>query len=113
MTDLSKVADSVADVVTPRPLNCPHCQQEIFLHNVAALPDRQIFSIKLESETGSFTARTVGETISNLDRLMKAVAKDIGGKVELFIDSMEKSGNLLSVSFLVTAVAHAKESKHK
>lgn len=113
MADLSKVADSLADAVRPASIDCPHCREKIFVHHVASIPEKQIFTMTLESESGSFTARTVGETIANLDKLMKAVAKDIGGKVEMFIDSMEKKDKSLRVSFLVTAVAQSLSGKKK
>lgn len=113
MADLSKVADSLADAVRPASMECPHCHETIYVHQVASLPNKQIFTVTLESETGSFSARTVGETIANLDKLMKAVAKDIGGKVEMFVDSMEKKDKSLRVSFLVTAVAQSLNGKKK
>lgn len=111
--DLTKVADSIAEVVEPKSMECPHCHEKIFVQNVASIPNRQIFTMTLESQTGSFTARTVGETIANLDKLMKAIAKDIGGKVELFVDSLEKTDKMLRVGFLVTAVAQSMNSKKK
>lgn len=111
--DLTKVADSVAEVVAPKSMDCPHCHAKIFVHHVASIPNKQIFTMTLESETGSFTARTVGETIANLDKLMKAVAKDVGGKVEMFVESMEKKDKTLRVSFLVTAVAQSLNGKKK
>jgi hypothetical protein len=104
--DMVKIGESVAEVTKGKAAKCPHCGADFYLRQVAAIPAKQIFTMTLESESGSFSARTVGETIANIDRLMKAVAKDIGGKVEMFIDSMEKVDNKLRVSFLVVSAAN-------
>ncbi len=83
---------------------CPHCQKPISLAHVAIVPVKQILTMKLTSERGQFSAATIGGVILEFDKLLKAVAKDAGGKVHTFIDSIERTEKDLSIGFLITSV---------
>lgn len=85
-------------------LTCPHCSKEIHYVTAAHVPEKQVMSMRLESATGHFSAKTLGATIVEFDKLLKAVARDVGGKVEVFIDSLEKDDKSLTVGFMIATV---------
>lgn len=102
--DLTKLGESISDACAPQEYKCPHCEKPITFTQVAIVPKETRLSMTLESSTGAFSAHTVGHVIADFDKLLKMVAKDVGGKVHVFVDSMERSEKTLSVKFLITAV---------
>lgn len=90
-------------------LMCPHCSKEIHCVTAVHIPEKQVMSMRLESATGHFSAKTLGATIVEFDKLLKAVARDVGGKVEVFIDSLEKDDESLTVGFMIATVTGEKK----
>lgn len=89
----------------PVEMICPNCGKEIHLAHVARIPERQVLHMKLTSKTGAWSAQTIGALITNFDELLKAVAKDVGGQVHVFIDTIERTEKDLDIGFLITSVA--------
>lgn len=83
---------------------CPNCNKEIHLSYVATVPEKQVLHMKLTSSTGAWSAKTVGGVIIEFDKLLKAVAKDVGGKVHVFIESIERGEKDLDIGFLIATV---------
>lgn len=81
---------------------CPHCDNEIQFHPIADIPDDFRIVFVIEPEKGHvLRARTVGETITNFEKLYKSVSKEMGAKLDLFIEKLETDENgKISVHFL-------------
>lgn len=110
--DLKKIGESISEVCAPQKYKCPHCEKTMYFTQVAIVPKETRLTMKLESSTGAFSAHTVGHVIANFDKLLKMVAKDVGGKVHVFVDSVERTKKSLAVEFLITAVRNGKQKKH-
>lgn len=104
MPDLTKLGETIERAVANEKSKCPHCGETFVVSRVAGLPERQVLHMRLESESGSFSAKTIGGVITEFDKLLKAVARDVGGKVHVFIDSVERTEKTIDFGFLITTV---------
>lgn len=70
---------------------CPGCGHEGSIHSVLAPESRMSFALE-PGERGFMSAGTVGGTLTQVEALLKAIAKDHGGKVDVFVESMRMDG---------------------
>lgn len=78
---------------------CPSCGVALSL--TAIIPPRQVMYFEITHEKPFLQARTVGRTIDNAARLLKAVAKDVGSDMEVFLHSIEKKELSLKIGLLM------------
>ena len=71
------------------------------------MPERQTVSFKISFEGERLSAKTLGGTITEFEKLLVAVAKDVGVKVHVFIESLEYKAHEATVGFLITTVRNA------
>lgn len=94
-------------------VKCPSCQHDFKMALKAIVPNesRMVFNVTLKDADQWISAKTLGGIISANDRLLKAVARDIGGRVEVFVSDMAAKPNGVSIEFVVVDVA-AKTAEH-
>lgn len=102
--DLAGIQKAVGEVLPSKEMKCPHCDASIHFSYTAQIPKRQVLTMTLTSESGNFSAQTLGAVVTNFDKLLKAVARDVGGQVHNFIDSLELKEKSVKVGFLITSV---------
>jgi hypothetical protein len=88
------------------PLKCPKCTHEFQVTAQAVIPAIQKLRMTLKQMEGSpgMSAETVGKSILNFQKLMSAVAKDIGAKIHVFVTEISYRDGTLEVEFLMTEV---------
>ena len=78
---------------------CPHCSQEFTLDFVAKIPDENLLTIRIGAIEGALLgAETVGEAITGISKTLKAVAKNLGEKVEVFVKEIKLEDGVASVT---------------
>lgn len=88
---------------------CPHCQEVIEMNITAALAEKQTITMTLESTADHIPARVLGDSINHMQRLLKEVAKGLGGKVEVFIVDMRKKGRKYEIEYLTIEIKSPKK----
>lgn len=92
-------------------MECPKCHEK--LEAVACVPETQKFSMELQFEGDCLSARTLGGTITNTDKLLVAIAKEAGAKVATMIDSIEFKPHCARINFVIVAVSYAETVSEK
>lgn len=82
-------------------VTCPHCQCAFNVEPRIIIPEEQRLSVEMTMENEHFSAKTLGGVISSIDKLMKSVAKDAGGKVEMMVEGLQKDGKTLRLDFVI------------
>jgi len=83
---------------------CPHCNKKHSISIESSIPDKQKMSITLTAKSPFIDAEVVGKTIINTAKLLKAVAKEIDGKVSVFIHNITVIENEVKIEFIVAKV---------
>ena len=93
-------------------VECPHCHEAIHLNVAAEVPPSQklVFRIDRAGDT-LMSATTVAGFVSGTDKLLKAVAKDIGAKVHVFIERVEWSADAIAFHFVIVNVKNGAMAK--
>jgi hypothetical protein len=79
---------------------CPHCGGEFAIQPVARFQKQELtFAIKYEGD--SISATTVAGAISNMDKLLRSIAKDIGVKAHVFMPRIEQRDHEMVFTFMV------------
>ena len=85
-------------------VECPHCEKKHDVNIHAVIPDTQEMSVTIKSESDMIAADAFGLLMVNTTQALQAVAKNIGGKVAVFILSCTVTPNEIKTDFLVTSV---------
>jgi hypothetical protein len=93
-------------------VNCPHCKKPITARIVAQLAKETEIQTRITIAEGHMLmAKTVGGLLTDWEALLRAVAKDLGGKSEVFVKEIALAGRKLTFTFVVTGqgkdVTHA------
>lgn len=80
-------------------VQCPSCKENLAVKSI--IPDSQLFYFVLDFDGEWLCASTLGGTITEMSKLLKAVAKDSGVKVEVFIESVEYGDHKAKVGMLI------------
>lgn len=84
---------------------CPHCQKEIHFHGKAVFDAGNKLTFTINMKKGhKIQASTFGGTISQMDRLLRAAAKEMGHRVEVLINDVRVSGSEISVEYAICAL---------
>ena len=87
---------------------CPNCGHKGKVSSVLAPESRMSFQL-VPGERGFMSAGTVGGTLAQVEKLLKSIAVDHGGKVDVYVESMRMDEGKL-VFDLVT-MAHGDKTK--
>lgn len=91
-------------------VTCPHCSKNFNLEARIVIPDEQRLSMEITSEGEHFSAKTLGGIVTEMDQLMKAVARDAGGKVETMVEGLSKTGSTIRLEFVIISNAVGKSA---
>lgn len=92
-------------------VTCTNCKHTFNVEPLITVPDEQRMSIEITAEGEYFSAKSFGGIVVETAKLMSAVAKEVGCKVETMIESITKEGNKLQVGFVIIRTASGKEIK--
>lgn len=92
---------------------CPNCEAKFHIDMAAAVGKDQRFSYRVHpEEAGMMQAKLIGGQLIALDDLMRACAKEDGGKVRTYIDRITTHDDgSLEFSLVVLAVLAWDEKK--
>jgi hypothetical protein len=82
-------------------VNCPHCSKDFEIEPSVSIPKEQVIYLSMESTNTFFPPDVIGGQIQNMGKLLQSVAKDIGGKIAVFVKSIELDENKVKIGFLV------------
>ena len=94
---------------------CPACNHESHV-SVSAMvpPESRIFlEVKKADDSQWFSADTIGELITATDRLLKATARDCGGKVSVFVADVRLTDGCIVIEFAIIQQKQKPKSKRK
>ncbi len=88
-------------------MKCPKCKEEIQVEATAIIPETQKLNmaITLKEGGGYIGAETLGKSITNMSIALKASAKSINQKVEVFVENCTFNKNKISVEFFIARVS--------
>lgn len=87
----------------PENLKCPHCQKEIGIELTTRLMSNSRMSFTIHPHEGELlSARTVGDSISNMEKLLNAVGKELGAKTAVMIEGLQWTNGSVKIDFLLT-----------
>lgn len=91
---------------------CPHCHGELPEAGlIARAAERSRLTMRLTPEPGRhLTAETVGGALTNITKLLNAVAANLGGKVVTFIERLTTHEDGTIEIVLLTAEGRDKET---
>ena len=92
-------------------IECPLCHGTFYGSYVATVPEKQRVSFVIQHDSGALSAKTLGGVIVESEKLLRMVAKDVGAKVHVFVDSLEHSDQKTSIGFFITAVRNGNVAK--
>lgn len=81
-------------------IKCPKCGTELSA-------DEQRLVVTLKSESKYAPADLIGDVMRTQSRVLKAIASNLGEKVEVFIGSVQIADGDVTIEFLITAVRKA------
>ena len=82
-------------------IKCPKCSETFGVEAHACVPKEQVMYMKLTCKSELFAAKTIGESIVNMEKLQRAVAKEIGAKVCVFLKSVEVKPHEITIGFQI------------
>ena len=82
-------------------IKCPKCNEPFNVEAHACVPKDQTMYMKLTCKSELFAARTIGESIVNMEALQRGVAKNLGYKVAVFLKSVELKPNEITIGFQI------------
>lgn len=80
-------------------MKCPNCQTEL---SVAPVLEEQTLYFDIEyPEANKLMAKTVHGVLSNAEKLLQSIGKDMGIPVQVFLDSVEQTPGKLRFGLLL------------
>ena len=81
-------------------MECPSCKATLAL--TPTFPKEQVMYFSIKHEHELLMAKTVSGTMANAEKLLQAIGKDMGVKVQVFLHSVEQKPNELTFGLLLT-----------
>lgn len=89
-------------VKTPEGIKCPHCGEPIGFQMTTKLMSDSRMSFVIHPNKGELlSARTVGDSISNMEKLLAAVGKELGVKTNVLVEGLEWTDGSVKIDFIV------------
>jgi hypothetical protein len=92
-------------------VKCPHCKKEHELEYRARIPADQKMSILIKSESECIAADALGLLLTNTTKALQSVAKNIGGKVAVFVQDITVSSKEVKCDIFLTSVQPTKKKQ--
>lgn len=85
-------------------IQCPQCRETFDVELKTHIPESQQLFMELTSQSEMFSARAIGEAIVNMEKLQRAVAKQIGVNLAVHLSSIELKPHHIKIGFVLSAV---------
>lgn len=82
-------------------LECPECKAAFECAVTASIPKDQTLYMKLSWDSELLDAATIGEAITNMQKLQVEVAKANGIKVAVFLKSVDLKPREITIGFQI------------
>jgi hypothetical protein len=82
-------------------LTCPGCQNKFNVEAKATISPEDILYLNIKSKSELMEAGTIGKLIQNMEGLQRAVGKDLGYKVIVFVISLEYKPYELTIGYKI------------
>lgn len=83
-------------------MECPNCKAMLVMTPTAIFPEEQVMYFSIKHEHELLMAKTVSGTMANAEKLLQAIGKEIGVKVQVFLHSVEQKPKELTFGLLLT-----------
>lgn len=81
---------------------CPHCGEPLSFQVTTQLMSDSRMSFVLHPNKGELlSARTVGDSITNMEKLLVAVGKDLGVKTTVLVEGLQWTDGSVKVDMIV------------
>ena len=87
---------------------CPHCEQPVFFGAMVAPEQRMEIRVKLGDGVPWFSASEIAAVVGNTSKALEAVAKNLGGKIHVTVESISLADGELNVVLLALDVVNTK-----
>lgn len=84
---------------------CPGCGADLHIVAKAVIPDEQKMVMCITHDGLGFSAKALGSAITHMDKLLREVAKDVGGKVSVLIDGIKHENKTVEITFVIAEVS--------
>lgn len=91
-------------------MKCPNCGTGLSME-VQVPPEQRIFIEITSDQAHRMAARTIGETIVDMEKLLRAVGQQAGDPVEVFLDSFNVTDNKVKIGFFVVSNPNQRKQK--
>ena len=99
---------------TPENIKCPHCGELLGLQLTTRLMSESRVSFVIEPHKGELlSARTVGDTITNMEKLLVSIGKDMGAKTAVLVEGLHWAEGTVKVDLLLTRHAPGVTKREK
>ena len=106
------VATAVLNNLDGVKVTCSSCGHQQKVMQLASVPPQQIITLTMTPSSGSSVAETVGGTISHFAKLLKALVRDAGSKVSVFLHDINRgSDGAITLEFAVIRDKHQTKRK--
>jgi hypothetical protein len=86
----------------PDNVKCPHCGEPLgFQMTTKLMSDSRMSFVIHPNEGELLSARTVGDSISSMEKLLVAVGKDLGVKTNVLVEGLQWTDGAVKVDMLV------------
>lgn len=86
----------------PKPTPCPHCGKDIGLEMVARLKSQSRMSFTFHPHPGELmSARTIGGSLENLEKLLVAVGRELGVKTQVLVEGVSSIDGSITIDLLL------------
>lgn len=103
MEDILRVVRNAVEQ-TYLTIKCPHCEKAVRVEKQAIFKENTL-TLRISLTPGHrLQASTLGGMLTDMDKLLKAGAKQLGVKLEVLVGPIEMTDSSISVKFISTAV---------
>lgn len=89
-------------------VKCPGCGNEFCIDVTSCIPDEQRTTMRLTSASAFLSAETIGRAIVLQSKVLRAVAKQHGVKVDVFVCGMNCTPGVVDLEFTITVIERQK-----
>jgi len=88
-----------------RNMKCPACGHEMHVEIRSVLPKEQQMSFRIvPGENGMLSADTVGSSLAQMQKLLQAVGKQHGQKVNVLVSGVKYEDGAVTVDLLMAVI---------
>lgn len=104
---LERLKQVIADAAEPKKTEvvCPNCSHRINVEVVAAFKETTLACKYTVANGHRLQARTLGGTMVDMEKLLKAVAKGMGAKVEVLVTGATVTDTEYAVEYVIARQA--------